>query len=208
MLTNIIKADQWLFRPVSALAVVFLLAACSSAPKKTEVVEVSAQATVDSGKPVLLEQEVAQFKSGVALITEKSYLEAEAIFNELLSKHPKLAGAYVNLGLIRQAQEQNDEARAMYSKALEINPKNLSALIQLSLINQSEGKFKESERLLITAHQHQMNNAHVNYNLGILYELYLQDYSKAIKHYRLYLQNSSDEDTKIVEGWIKILERK
>ena len=150
----------------------------------------------------------AHFEKALGYMEAKSYDQAVIIFNQLLTTYPKLAGAYVNLALISQNNSDDEQAQFYYKKALEINPNNVEALIQFAVHSQKSGEFKESERYLLTAEALDKSNETVQYNLAVLYELYLQDFDEAIDHYKNYIVLSSNSDTETVERWIKLLERK
>ncbi len=204
---NIIKAFNLNPRVLLLVLSFSLVVGCSSSSKKPEVLQPQASSAAKA-KPVLSEEEKARYQEGLAAISEKTYAQAEAIFLALSARHVNLAGAYVNLGLIQQAQDNLPTAIKYYQQALAINPNNVSALVQMALVHQSKGEFRDSEGLLKQALAQAPNNAVVNYNLGILYELYLRDYEQAIEHYQRYVNNVDSEDTKTVERWIKMLERK
>ena len=96
----------------------------------------------------------------------------------------------------------------MFSQALEINPNFIDALLQQALIMQDAGKFTEAEDLLRRAEAINPKHPLVQYNLGVLYELYLQDYPLAIQYYKRYAALSSAKDVETVKRWILLLERK
>ncbi|KZY29520.1 MULTISPECIES: tetratricopeptide repeat protein [unclassified Oleiphilus] len=207
MLMNISKPMSHISKVILVIGALYFVVACSSTSKKIEPIQIEKPASAIV-KPILTEDDKIAYKQGLALIKEKSYVEAEEIFKGLIDRYPTLAGAYVNLGLIRHSNRQLAEAEGYYQQALDINPKNVNALIQLSLISQDEGKFQDSERFLKSALAKDSNHPMVNYNLGVLYELYLRDYDQAIEHYQAYVKNAGEDDTKTVERWIKMLERK
>jgi tetratricopeptide (TPR) repeat protein len=207
MLMNTINFYQSI-KTICLVCAISLIVGCSSAPKKVEVEEVAEPAAASTHKPMLTEEQKLSFQKGIELIASRSYEEAELIFKNLIELHPNLAGAYVNLGVISQAQGELDTARDLYKQALKINPDNSNAAVQLSTMLQSEGKFREAEQLLLKAADAQPGNPLVNYNLGVLYELYLRDYSKAIDYYETYVETAQGDDKKKVERWIKMLERK
>lgn len=181
------------------------LLACSGAPQKPIII---IDKTKTNELPVLTEAEKAKFKEALELMANSNYQQAEAIFNDLLKSQPKLTGAYVNLGVIKKANNQLDQAKDLFSKALEINPNFIDALLQQSLIYQDQGDFLKAEDLLRRAEAIQPDHHLVNYNLGVLYELYLQDYSLAIKYYERYVSVSKADDVETVKRWIQLLERK
>ena len=182
-----------------------LLAACSSTAKKEPIV---IERNTVQVAPVLSEIDNKLFLDALDLIKNKEFQAASSILLRLVESNPRLAGALVNLGLIAEAQDKGKKAQEYYQKALEINPNNVSALIQVAQYHQKNGEFLKAETHLRRAHTLAASHPVVNYNLGMLYELYLQDIDLAISHYETYVKYSKSEDVKIVQRWIKLLERR
>ncbi|MFV1873710.1 MAG: tetratricopeptide repeat protein [Oleiphilus sp.] len=193
------------FRLSIYLLAMSFLVACGGAPKKPAIV---IEKTVANDKPVLTELDKANYQKAVQLLSQAELDKAESLFTQLVDAHPKLTGAYVNLGVIKKAQNQSEDAKSWFSRALEIDPNFIDALLQQALIMQDAGKFTEAEDLLRRAEAINPKHPLVQYNLGVLYELYLQEYSLAIKHYEQYVQLSSADDVETVKRWIMLLERK
>lgn len=194
---------------VSALCLVLcclLVSACAETTKKPVVEVVKPVARGD--KPMLTPEEQNAWNAALALLQQGKVAAAEAAFEALLVRQPRLAGAYVNLGLLAEQVKDPEKALRHYQKAVEINPANEAALVQMALLNQARGKFREAEIALLKAEAVNSNSAVVQYNLGVLYELYLQDAGLAVKHYRRYVKLSSSDDKALVERWILLLERK
>jgi Tfp pilus assembly protein PilF len=193
------------FRYLSIIFLFSFLVACSSSTKKPVIVIEQTQTNI---LPVLSDEEKASYQIALKLMSEESYAQAEVLFNALVEKHPKLTGAFVNLGVIKKKNKQLDLAKELFSKALEINPNFIDALLQQAFIYQDLGEFSKAEDLLRRAEAIQPDHPLVNYNLGVLYELYLQEYSLAIKHYERYVSVSNADDVETVKRWIILLERK
>ncbi|MFT6906271.1 MAG: Tfp pilus assembly protein PilF [Oleiphilaceae bacterium] len=193
------------FRSISIIFLFSFLVACGSSTKKPIIVIKQTQTNI---LPVLSDEEKASYQSALKLMSEESYAQAEVLFKVLVEKQPKLTGAFVNLGVIKKKNKQLDLAKELFSKALEINPNFIDALLQQALIYQDLGEFSKAEDLLRRAEAIQADHPLVNYNLGVLYELYLQEYSLAIKYYERYVSVSKADDVEIVKRWIKLLERK
>lgn len=187
------------------LACLCLIVACGSSSKKPVIV---IDKTVALPSIILTQEQKASYNKGLELMEAKNFSEAEPIFNSLISDQPKLTGAYVNLGAIKKSSNNVDEAEDYFAKALELNPNFMDALLQQALILQDKGEFSKAEDLLRRAEAIDPSNALVNYNLGVLYELYLQDYPLAIQYYKRYVALSGAEDVATVERWILLLERK
>ena len=187
------------------LTLLCCLLACSGAPEKPAIV---IEQTPKDALPVLTEAEKQQYREALDLMAQQSFAKAETIFAALVKTQPKLTGAYVNLAVIKKQQKDLEEAQRLLTQALSINPNFIDALLQQALIYQDQGNFSKTEDLLRRAEAIEPNHPLVNYNLGVLYELYLQDYSRAIKHYKRYVSVSKADDVETVQRWIMLLERK
>ena len=193
------------FKYLFILFVASFLVACSGTPKKPVIVIEKTSGVV---LPVLSDEEKTRYQQAVKLLAEEDFSQAEVLFNDLVSKQPNLTGAFVNLGIIKKKGGQIDEAKALFLKALDINPNFIDALLQQALIYRDLGEFTKAEDLLRRAEALQPNHPLVNYNLCVLYELYLQEYSLAIKYYQRYVSVSQADDVETVKRWIQLLERK
>lgn len=194
-----------MYRLWAILLVLFFISACANKATKPEIV---IEKSVESTKPVLTKLHQSEYEKGLDLMKAKSYDQAHIIFTKLTTSYPNLAGAYVNLALIYNAKSDGNKAELTISKALEINPNNVDALIQMAVLSQKSGRFKDVERYLLTAEAIESSNQIVQYNLAVLYEIYLQQYDDAINHYENYLALTSNDDKETVKRWIQLLERK
>jgi len=186
------------------LLVLLFISGCANSVKKPEIIVKQVVATI----PTLTKVHQSDYQKALGLMKTKSFDEAHTIFTNLTTVYPNLAGAYVNLAFIYKAKSDEDKAELYINKALEINPNNIDALIQIAASSQKKGEFKEVERYLLTAEAVDSSNDIVQYNLAVLYELYLQQYDDAINHYENYIALSSNDDKETVKRWVKLLERK
>lgn len=187
-------------------AALILIAACTPGNKKP-VVDIS-QPDPKYIKPVLLPEHQQVYDLAVEQIKSQSFDAATLSLNKLIQVYPSLAGAYVNLGIIEAQEGHLDKARSYYQEALTINPANTEALLQLSNIEMESGQFFDAEKNLLKAQSTDNGNSAVQFNLGVLYELYLQRYDDAIEHYERYVELGVGADIETVKRWIKLLERK
>jgi tetratricopeptide (TPR) repeat protein len=199
-----------MLKPCSKLSICLLLvlglAACAGKPEKPVIV---IEKTSNDALPVLTEAEKQSYREALEFMAQQTYDKAEVLFTGLVQKQPRLTGAYVNLAVIRKQQDQLDDAMRLLSEALKINPNFIDALLQQALIFQDRGEFTKAEDLLRRAEAINPDHPLVNYNLGVLYELYLQDYPLAIKYYKRYVSISAQaDDVETVQRWIMLLERK
>lgn len=182
-----------------------LLVACGSQPKKKSapLKPLPTKATV---APVLTPELDSAYQSALNQLKQGSLSQAGNAFRQLLIQEPRLAGAHVNLGLIALKSEDNAKANKHFNDALQLNPKNTSALLHLALEELRAGRFWDAEAKLLRVVELAPNHQEAHFNLGVLYELYLQDFDKAADHYEAYVGLTSNKDKAVVERWIKLLD--
>jgi len=159
-------------------------------------------------RPVFTPEVLAEYKASVEALKAGNIEIAKRRFSSLVKIYPLMAGAEVNLGIIADLQQDKAAASAHFERALKTNPSNLDALIYSASYQQEAGLFTAAEQHLLKAEQVAPNSDIVQYNLGVLYELYLQEYERAIEHYQRYVELSNNDDAEKVKRWIKLLERK
>ena len=197
--------NKMFLKLISFILFVMLLSACASNSTKPEIV---IDKEIVKNKPLISTAHKAEYDKGLSFLQTKQYDNAQAVFTKLIDVYPELTGAYVNLALCYSAQSNDEEAEKLLGKALQIDPNHIDALIQKAALSQKAGAFKDVERYLLTANKIDKSNELVQFNLGVLYELYLQQYDDAIEHYQNYLALTSNSDSDTVKLWIKLLERK
>jgi tetratricopeptide (TPR) repeat protein len=84
------------------------------------------------------------FEQGVALSNENKYDEAIAKFNEVLTKLPKCAECYTNIGALNLKRKDYDQAEAAYKKAAEVNPSSSEAYMGLANVYNAQKKFDQA----------------------------------------------------------------
>jgi tetratricopeptide (TPR) repeat protein len=146
------------------------------------------------------------FERAAALMTAGDYVEAEVRFKSFLLQYPDYPGAHVNLAIIHAAQQDDAAARAAIDAALALNPDHPSALNLLGQQLRRNGDFSGAEAAYLKAVTVSPGYALAHYNLGVLYELYLQRLDAALEHFEAY-QALVGED-KQVEKWIADLRRR
>ena len=146
------------------------------------------------------------YEQATAIMAAGDFDEAELRFKEFLLHYPEYPGAHVNLAII-EAMRHNDEAARVYlDAALALNPKYPAALNQLGQLLRRNGDFSAAEAAYLKAVTVSPDYALAHYNLGVLYELYLQRLDDALTHFEAY-QALVAED-KQVEKWIADLKRR
>lgn len=133
--------------------------------------------------------------------------QALVMFQSLGSRYPKLSGPALNSGLIHLEQKQFDKAQQALQQCLAINESNPYAHNAMGMVLREQGQFAEARQHYERALMLDPKYARAHFNLAVLGELYLQDLSLALSHFRAYqnLQKQPDEN---VANWIVDLERR
>lgn len=178
-----------------------MLASCSSSRVRPADPESDQLASV----PDSVQREYAE---AVAKIAADNDAAAIRQLEEFISENPQYPGAYINLAILYDRQNQIEQALWLLNRAIEIEPDSVSALNRLGLIMRREGKFTEAEAAWLRATEVDPAYSNAWYNLGILYDIYLQDLPAAIDHYRRYQELTAGADDPLAARWIEDLERR
>lgn len=192
---------------VSVALALMTLAGCASQPAERPATAAARSGAVDR----LAAREVSPqaqtlFEQAVAVMAAGDQLEAQFRFEEFILQHPDYPGAYVNLAIIHANNGEDDAAEGRITDALILDPKHAPTLNQLGMLLRRQGKFSEAEAAYLRALDARPDYAIAHYNLGVLYELYLQRLDQALLHFEQY-QSLNGED-KQVGKWITDLKRR
>lgn len=97
----------------------------------------SAAATDPTAVKRLLEQ-AADF------VRQDELIQAEKVYIEVISHHPKNVEAYEGLGNLYVRNRQHEQARETLKFALRLDPKNASVLMSLGQLESADGQKKEA----------------------------------------------------------------
>ena len=149
---------------------------------------------------------LALYEQATTIMAAGDFVEAERRFKEFLLRYPEYPGAHVNLAIIEAMRHNDAAARVSLDAALALNPEYAAALNQLGQLLRRNGDFSAAEAAYMKAVTVRPDYALAHYNLGVLYELYLQRLDDALTHFEAY-QALVAED-KQVEKWIADLRRR
>lgn len=207
------------------LAVIFLaLLGCEQNPTKKEEgkpsIKPEALATDPSGKiakiipnpylenagdaPAAAKTEFVRIQS---MIKNGRMNEAVSALTKMRQDYPKLSGPAVNLGLVYWKQKNYAQAGQYFETAQTINKYNPDAYTQFAVMLREQGKFSEAEAQYLKALTVWPHNPQAHRDLGVLYDLYLVQPEKALQHFTMCDQLSS-EPNKEIKGWILELNRR
>jgi tetratricopeptide (TPR) repeat protein len=175
-----------------------------SCSQKSSSPEQSLSVDLENKPQTKAEIKTAIYQKGVSALANLDYALAEDIFAAFIVDYPEQAGAYINLALIRFNQEKYNQSLQLVNKAIELNnqiPQCYNLQAQLWIM---EGKIMPARDAYLQAIKLKPDYANAQYNLALLYDIYLQDINLAIQHYETYMSLLQQPDENTGE-WIKHL---
>ncbi len=145
-----------------------------------------------------------EFEFALQLLSEQRWAQAEQQLQYLQQSFPKFSGSYVNMGIVYRNTNRADQAIAQFQQAVKVNANNFDAYNLWAITLREQGKFDEARKVYERSLDRWPSQPTVHRNLGILYDLYLGDLAKALKHYQL-AQALLQEPDKLLGVWIKDL---
>ncbi len=182
MLQKCIKATVASGRTVwLAVAIATLLSACSSVGFNEGRGAWNAPEHVY--QPAWLKR---KYVKAVKPMTKGDYEKAAVNLEEFVENYPGYPGAHVNLAISYDKLERPDDAYAQLDVAEELIDNYPPALNQRGAMQRRKGDFTAAEKSWKRAVKE--DPAYLNgwYNLGVLYDLYLQDLPQALSSYEEY----------------------
>jgi lipoprotein NlpI len=212
---------------IIALGLLALLSACQSLPDpEAEVVseaQVSANEVGQSNEVEPVAEVVAEIEPPVEPepvdFAQQDYLQAIAALKngdtaealELLLRlsreAPDKPNVFTNLGLTYFQLQQAELAEKAFVQALARNADDAIAHNHLGILKRRKGQFQDALLEYQRAIEIDSGYARAYLNLGILFDLYLQDLGKALQQYRKYMELTSEENAQVA-GWIVDIERR
>jgi len=148
-----------------------------------------------------------EFKKALSYMKAGKNEDAERVLLTLTQSHPKLTGPYANLGIVYYNMDRLDDAEKAFNTVLELNAKNPVAYNYLGVIRRSNGEFEKARQAYEKALKVDPTYASAELNLGILYDLYLNQLDKALTHYQQYQEMTGGND-KQVAIWITEVQKR
>lgn len=159
-------------------------------------------------RPTVPGKAAALFDKANSAMAAGNWLQAEPLLQQLISAYPKFSGPYLNLGIVYLKLERPlDEVAQQFAQAIQVNPNNLQAYNYLASLKRQQGLFQEAEKLYLQALAVWPEHPQSHINLGILYDLYLQDWDSARQHYLRYQALRTEPDPQVA-GWLVDIERR
>ncbi|MFC6924331.1 tetratricopeptide repeat protein [Microbulbifer taiwanensis] len=200
-------------RSLLLTAAISILAACSSTGTPDQPVEGSGGERLVTANPYLAQagRAPAAAREGMEIARQAfeagDVATAEAELQKLTESWPKLSGPWFNLGIVQSRAGNTETAEQSLRQAIAVNDSNVFAWNQLAALLRDAGRFDEALQCYREALARWPDYGDAHRNLGILFDLYLQQPQKALQHYRA-AQSLRQEPDKQLAGWIVDLERR
>lgn len=185
---------------------IMAVAGCQKAVKPAVVAEPNPVA-----QPVLNPQQLVVFDSAVAALAAGQLDDAEKQLKSLAQNPAKYSGVQTNLGAIAIRRGNLSRAQDYLDEATKLNPRNTHAWLfagELAMLKHDYDGANEAYQKALALDETELT---AHFNLGVINDLYLMDYSVAERHYERYLElvgEQEDSNAKQVQIWLKLLERK
>jgi len=178
--------------------VVILLITISACSNQTTSNNIAGNAnTVESSA-----QELELYKNAIIALNNNELDKAKNLFTTMSERQPNIAGSWANLALINIKQGDLSQAEVHAKTALTKNANMPQALNLSGYLAQKKGAINTAKAFYLEAIKNKPDYALAHYNLGLLFDIYLQDIGRAIEHYQFYLtyNDQKDENT---ENWLE-----
>lgn len=195
--TDTRRSRAWL--ATTALALMLALQACAPGPARRAP---SVASTAPSAP--INDDARAQYAAALSLIDNGQAEDAKAALHALVAQHPRLSGAWTNLGILQARADDTAAALISFTQACQSNPENLIAWNWRASLLRQQRRYLEAEQAYLAALRIDEADAYSHRNLALLYDLNLGRTQDALDHYRRYQQLS--DNPLIVQAWIHRLE--
>lgn len=186
-------------------AVAGLLVAAASAMGGCAILGPSPAPVATGPDPAL----VAGFEQALTEIDGGDEAGAELRLEDLAAGHPDYAGPLVNLALISARRDELAPALVLLARALQVCTQCAPAWNELGVLQRRAGAFAEAEHAYRQALLADDGFASAHFNLGVLYELYLQRPELALEHYARFRELAGDDPAVAeVDKWMADLRRR
>ena len=193
------------------LPLIFLtlvIGACASTPKpEPQALPEPTQEQQSSTVEPIIDYDRRNYEAALkALKTDETDFAIE-LLEQVGNKAPDMEYVFTNLGLAYFKNKNYSKAEQSLQKAISLNSRDVIALNHLGIIKRMQGHFEGAKQTYRQAIAIDDDYAQAYLNLGILYDMYLQDLEQALDQYQKY-QTLTNSENKTVSEWIVDIERR
>jgi tetratricopeptide (TPR) repeat protein len=140
----------------------------------------------------------------LALMEKEEWHKAAEELELLTGARPKLAGPWVNLGIVRTMLGDSDAAEIAFKRAVDADAGHAEAWNQLGMLYRRTGRLEEARTAYNAGLQGNPKHSNLHWNLALLHDQYLPDPALALAHYERYQQLTKSDDAQL-QQWIVTL---
>lgn len=152
-------------------------------------------------------QAVETFIQARRALSDYDLPHAEQLLVALRKEQPQLSGPLVLHGDLEAARGNLPAAVEHYQTAIEITPVNFNAWIRLAKAQRMQGQFERAQNTYAEALRRWPDGAALHWNLGVLYDLYLNMPEQAQAHMEAYQMLSGDNSGEVAAWLSEIRQR-
>jgi len=131
----------------------------------------------------------------------QNYQEADRYLAQIIAEEPKLSGPWVMRGDIAYQEGNLEKAVEYYAKAIEVNQVNFNAWLRLAKVQRERGHYRHAQNTYARALALWPDAPEAHLNLGVLYDVYLNQPLKAQAHMEAY-QLLQVEENQEASAWL------
>lgn len=148
-----------------------------------------------------------KFAQALKLMRSHQYADAVPLLEALREENPASSVVVLNLAIAHARCNHDEVAISLLRQALAQQPDSAVAWNEIGMLQRRAGHFVEARQAYERALTAQPEYAEAQLNLGILFDLYLQQPAQAVPHYQRFQALTAKPD-KQVALWITALNKK
>ncbi len=196
-----ISTEQWRPRLLLLVLAASVTACGGLLPRGGQVTDVAA-----AGPDAVAQ---ARFAGVVAALAAGDDAQAGPQLQALVVQYPAYAGPMINLALVQARRGELAPASVLLEQAVAVCTRCAPAWNALGIVQRQQGRFADAEQSYLKALAVDPGYADAAFNLGVLYEIYLQRPGLALDQYARFRELLADDPAGgDVDKWIADLKRR
>jgi len=165
------------------------------------------RAVVPEPEPVVSPDVKQAYQSALAAIRASEHKQAESLLLRVSAREPGLSGPVANLAVVYERTNRASLAIKTMRRAITLNPRRADYHNVLGVWHRQQGEFKEARQAYEQALALDPGYAPALLNIGILWDIYLQEPDKALAYYQRY-QLFVPADAATITKWVADIQQR